>query len=175
VHVRDSLGGKIRHVLDGGPSDIGLESTIIDLRDPARPQLLRPGAVTREALERALGRKVAIHSSEKTRAASSRAQLAPGMLARHYSPRTRVVLHARIAAADARGEAYVFLRRPRGPRRRNVFWLDARGDLRGVARRLFAVLREADRGGFARIHVERAPDEGIGLAINDRLRRAAAR
>ncbi len=175
AHVRDGLGGKISHVLDGGSSQIGLESTIVDLRDLARPRLLRPGAITREALERALARKVAAPSASKTSAASSRAQLAPGMLARHYSPRTPVVLHAHLEAPGARDEAFVFLRRPAGPRRRNVFWLDPRGELRGAARRLFAVLREVDRRGFARIHVERAPDEGLGVAINDRLRRAAAR
>ena len=66
-HVRDGLGKKIRHILDGGPARIGLESTIVDLRDPTRPQLLRPGAITLAALERALGRKVGPRIPESRR------------------------------------------------------------------------------------------------------------
>ena len=61
------------------------------------------------------------------------------------------------------------------PARPNIFWLDARGDLRGVARRLFATLRKLDAMNFKRVHLELAPSEGLGQAINDRLRRAAAR
>jgi L-threonylcarbamoyladenylate synthase len=174
-HVRVGLSGRIRHVLDGGPSHIGLESTIIDLRDPARPRLLRPGAITREQLQRALGCNVAAAPSAPNAGRARRAQLAPGLLARHYSPRTPVTLHDHLPDARNLDEAYVHLRRPPGSRRANVFWLDSRGDLRGVARRLFAVLRELDGKGFTRLHVERAPNEGIGLAINDRLQRAAAR
>src|ERR1051326_8084833 len=83
AHVQKNLGGKISHILDGGPSKIGLESTIVDLRDPKNPRLLRPGAITREQIERALGcavqhKQTAVHSER-------RAQLAPGLLARHYS------------------------------------------------------------------------------------------
>jgi L-threonylcarbamoyladenylate synthase len=172
-HVRDGLGERIGYILDGGDADIGVESTIVDLRDESRPQLLRPGAVTREQIERVLGRTVAVPARK---AADVRhAQAAPGMLARHYSPKTRVVLHERILSTPARDEAYVFLRRPKQAPTGNVFWLDERGELRGVARRLFATLRSLDRAGFKALHVELAPDEGIGIAINDRLRRAAAR
>ena len=170
-HVRQSLGTKIRHILDGGAAKIGLESTIVDLRDPARPRLLRPGAITRGELERVLGRTVErVH-----RTADGAAQLAPGMLARHYSPRTPVVLHAEMPRRQAGDEAWVFVARPLHPRGRNIFWLDPRGDLRGAARRLFALLRELDRGGFAKIHVERPRPGGLAEAINDRLERAAAR
>lgn len=177
-HVRQGLGSRIRYILDGGPAHIGLESTIVDLRDPSKPSVLRPGAITAAEIERALGRPlVAAKPAPKARRASG--QVAPGLLARHYSPRTPVVLHERIpaqarGAQDAR-EAYVYLRRPATRTPANVFWLDARGDLRGVARRLFATLRKLDAMAFTRIHIELAPDEGIGRAINDRLRRAAAR
>jgi L-threonylcarbamoyladenylate synthase len=178
AHVRDGLGQKIAHILDGGPARIGLESTIVDLRDPLRPRLLRPGAITRAELSRALGRPVAAASATPTRAGT--AQVAPGLLARHYSPRTPVVLHARLdARAPARGaadEAWLFLARPAAAsaRRKNVFWLDPRGELRGAARELFATLRRLDRADYKRIHVELARGAGLAAAINDRLRRAAA-
>jgi L-threonylcarbamoyladenylate synthase len=176
-HVIAGLGGKIRHILDGGPSTVGLESTIVDLRDPRRPTLLRPGAITRQQLERALNCRV------QTAAAARRpvrgAQLAPGLLARHYSPRTPVVLHARIKPSDIRAddarEAWLFLAKPRMLTGANVRWLDARGNLAGAGRQLFATLRALDAGGFRKIHVELAPGTGLADAINDRLRRAAAR
>ncbi len=182
-HVRAGLDGKIRHVLDGGPSVIGLESTIVDLRDPTRPRLLRPGAITRAALERVLKRRVSLVKKQAARAENeSRAQVAPGLLARHYSPRTPVVLHTQLAAravtaggAAVRDEAWVFLAKPSGLSGKNIRWLDARGDLRKAARRLFALLRELDAGDFRAIHVELAPGGGLAEAINDRLRRAAAR
>lgn len=175
-HVHDGLGKKIKHILDGGPSRIGLESTIVDLRDPTRPEILRPGAITREAIEKALGKPVRERGKKP---ASDHDQgigeIAPGLLARHYSPRTRVVLHEEIPRERDTREAYVYLRRPAGANPPNVFWLDARGSLNGVARRLFSTLRELDTRGFRKIHVELAPNQGIGVAINDRLKRAAAR
>jgi L-threonylcarbamoyladenylate synthase len=177
-HVREGLGSRIGHILDGGPSRIGLESTIVDLRDPRHPALLRPGAITRSEIARALG--VPVATSRKSRA-GGRGLLAPGQMPRHYSPRARVVLHARLTArAAARGpadEAWLFVTRPRGaaPGSGNVFWLDARGDLRRAARRLFAALRELDDGRFRRIHVERPAGRGLAEALNDRLARASSR
>ena len=105
------------------------------------------------------------------------ARVAPGQMARHYSPRTPVVLHGRLtlrAAARGRGDAWLFLSRPPGARAANVFWLDSGGDLRRAARRLFAALRELDDAGFRRIHVERPAGPGIAEALRDRLARAAA-
>jgi L-threonylcarbamoyladenylate synthase len=171
AHVQASLGGKIRHILDGGPSSIGVESTIVDLRNPGRPAILRPGAITREEIARALGVPVA----KSRRSAGGR--LAPGQLPRHYSPRTPVKLHARLSAKAAlagRDDAWLFVRRPAGKPGSNVFWLDSRGDLRRAAQRLFAMLRELDAGGFRRIHVERPAGSGIAEALRDRLVRAAS-
>jgi L-threonylcarbamoyladenylate synthase len=171
AHVRASLGGKIRHILDGGPSSIGVESTIVDLRNPRKPAILRPGAVTREGIARALGIPVA-----KSRR-STGGRLAPGQMPRHYSPRTPVKLHARLtaeAALSGKDEAWLFVARPTGKFGRNVFWLDARGDLRRAARRLFAMLRKLDAGGFSRIHVERPAGAGIAEALRDRLVRASS-
>jgi len=180
AHVAHGLGEKIRYILDGGAARIGVESTIVDLRDPARPKLLRPGAITLAQLERVLGRHVGRPAHTRSPRATA-AQLAPGMLARHYSPRTPVELHSRIRSTDEPREAYVFQRKPTAHLRasrgvaKNVFWLDEDGDLRGVAHRLFATLRRLDAMKFNRIHVELAPGGGLGDAINDRLRRAAAR
>jgi len=177
AHVQAGLGRKIRHILDGGPAGIGLESTIIDLRDPAHPRLLRPGSITRAALSKALGRPVS--SPRRRRAATTSAQVSPGQLARHYSPRTPLVLHRRLTlakvAAGAADEAWLFTAKPAGRPGKNVFWLDARGDLRGAGRRLFAQLRRLDAAGYRRIHAETASGDGPADAINDRLRRAAAR
>jgi L-threonylcarbamoyladenylate synthase len=174
AHVQKGLGRRVRHILDGGPSSIGLESTIVDLRDPGRPAILRPGAITRGEVARALGTPLA-----RPRATGHRlARVAPGQMARHYSPRTPVILHAGLKLGDAarnRGDAWLFMARPPGRRTANVFWLDARGDLRRAARRLFAVLRELDDAGFRRIHVERPPGPGIAEALRDRLARAASR
>ncbi len=184
-HVRQGLGKKIRHILDGGPAAIGLESTIVDLRDPQRPAVLRPGAITAEQIARVLGCSVATPARvTKPAGKKSGGQVAPGLLARHYSPRTPLVLHGKISPAalrhGAKDEAFLFQRQPRGvtgasSATANVFWFDASGRLSSVARGLFAMLRRLDTLGFARIHAELAPERGLGRAINDRLRRAAAR
>ncbi len=178
-HVLDGLGDKIRFILDGGEARIGVESTILDLRDPLHATILRPGAITAAALGRVLGRPVVVAKRKAVIRDASAGQIAPGMLARHYSPRTPVTLHSRIPSlTQARGnpsEAFVHLKRPKGPSGPNVFWFDRQGDLAVVARGLFSLLRRLDGMKFQRIHVQRAPDRGLGLAINDRLTRAAAR
>ena len=176
AHVQAGLGRKIAHILDGGAAAIGVESTIIDLRDPAHPRLLRPGATTRAQIESVLGRPV-----QTARASNrARAQVSPGLLKRHYSPRTPSVLHERISTDAARNssgrEAWIFIAKPSDLKiRKNIFWLDARGQLKGAAHRLFDVLRQVDAGKFDRIHLERATGGGLADAINDRLERAAAR
>lgn len=175
-HVRQGLGRRINYIIDGGSSQIGLESTIVDLRRPEKPVLLRPGAITKAQLERTLGRRVKFRRRAVAKATAHGGQLAPGMLERHYSPRTPVVLHAALGELDhlAPREAFVFMGRPPRAQRPNIFWLDRRGDLGGVARRLFATLRKLDAMNFKTIHVELAPGDGLADAINDRLRRAAA-
>ena len=175
-HVRSGLGRRIGHILDGGPARVGLESTIVDLRDPAAPRLLRPGRITRLQLEKVLRCKLAGPAGRSAKPGA--AQIAPGQLARHYSPRTPMVLHRRLTAAAAakgsRADAWIFLRRPSRLRGPNIFWLDSQGRLAGAARRLFSVLRRLDGAGYSRLHAELAPPGGLGEAINDRLKRAAA-
>ena len=175
-HVQAGLGRSIAHILDGGPCRHGLESTIVDIRDPRRPVLLRPGVITAAQLRRVLG--VAVRAATRRRTARL-AALAPGLLHRHYSPRQLLVTHRRITdAMVARAhpdEAWICFRKPAwADGRKNLFWLSARGDLREAGRRLFALLRQLDHGGWRRLHAELVPPNGAGLAINDRLRRAAA-
>jgi L-threonylcarbamoyladenylate synthase len=176
-HVRHGLADKIRHILDGGAARVGLESTIVDVRDPKKPRLLRPGAITLAELERTLRQKIAHRRRGAGAEGRAAALLAPGLMARHYSPRTPVVLHRSISATQTRnpGEAWVLIAKPIRRIGTNVFWLDPRGNLRGAARRLFATLRRLDDGRFKKINVELAHGQGLADAINDRLRRASAR
>jgi L-threonylcarbamoyladenylate synthase len=176
AHVRDGLGDRIRFILDGGACPIGVESTIVDLRVPKQPQILRPGFITARQIAAVLRRPVKAAAPQL----ETGSQVAPGMLARHYSPRTPVVVHARLLERDLRSDpaaAWVLMRKPTTSRNRarHVYWLDATGDLEGAARELFATLRRLDRMKFRTIHVELARGSGLAVAINDRLQRAAAR
>lgn len=187
-HVADGLGGKIQHILDGGPCRIGLESTILDLRTPSRPVILRPGAIERKDLEAVLGRRVTKLSS-KEGSKTIGAAVAPGLLTKHYSPRTPLELHRRISRAAAEsfpaGDVVLFIFRPAWTVDQRladrVVWLadadaDPEGALGRAARGLFAQLRRLDSGGWKRIHAVLVPgSSALALAINDRLQRAAAK
>ena len=141
--------------LDGGPCEVGLESTVVALLDA--PRLLRPGAVTRAELEAAIGPLLE---------AEDDARRSPGRLARHYAPNAPVRLEV---VEPTLGEAWLSF----GPSGRGPWNLSPSGDLREVAANLFAYLRAADRSDPAAIAVAPIPHEGLGEAINDRLRRAA--
>lgn len=172
-HVMDSLGDRISHILDGGPCEIGLESTIVDVRDPLKPILLRPGSISREEISRVLDIEVELPP------AGAKKQIMPGQLLKHYSPRSACTLRDRIDPVEAAGSpegAFLFYAKPSFPEPvpSNCFWLSEKGDEIEAARRLFDVLRRIDEEGFAIVLAEKAPDRGLGLAINDRLRRAAA-
>lgn len=172
AHVESGLGEKIDHILDGGSCEIGLESTIVDVRNPAKPSLLRPGAISPDELGRATG-----HWFGDPQAPGG--EVMPGQLRRHYSPRSACKLRDSLDPHEALRQqetAFLFYRRPDPlpPRAENIFWLSETGDDGEAARRLFAVLREIDSRNFTRLLAERAPGHGLGQAINDRLRRAAA-
>jgi L-threonylcarbamoyladenylate synthase len=160
AHVLAGLSGRIAAVVDGGACAVGVESTILGLDGP--PALLRPGGVTVEALEQALGTPLAIGGSE-TR------PNAPGQLASHYAPGAAVRLEVTQPAA---GEVWVGF----GPCPGATLSLSESGDLVEAAARLFHLLREADEvaGDRGRIAFAPVPETGLGRAINDRLRRAAA-
>lgn len=106
AHVLDGLGKKIRYILDGGDCDIGVESTILDLRDPKHPAILRPGAIERRAIERILRVRVKSAAGEKVK--STKAAVAPGLLARHYSPRTPIKLHDQLPGVERAVPARLF-------------------------------------------------------------------
>ena len=167
-HVADDLDGKVDLILDGGPTEMGLESTIVDARGNA-PVLLRPGAVDEAAICAALG----IDRLARPTANPNHPQ-APGMLASHYAPRADL----RLNAFEVRsGEAWLGFGAgepddvQRAVARAN---LSRKGDLDEAARSLYGALRDLDASGAATIAVAPLPDDGIGAALNDRLARAAA-
>jgi len=177
AHVRDGLGSAIAHILDGGPCLHGLESTIVDIRDPRQPVLLRPGVITAKQLAQVLGVPVRVGPANRKVGIPV---VAPGQLDRHYSPLRPLRTHRRISAsmvARARSDdAWVCFRKPAwAGAAKNVFWLSKLGNVNEAGCRLFALLRRLDRGPWKRLHAELAPPDGPGLAINDRLRRAAAK
>lgn len=150
----EETGPSVAAALDGGPCEVGLESTVVALLDEAR--LLRPGAVTRPEIEALIG---------PLAEAEADAKRSPGRLARHYSPKAPVRLNATHAEP---GEAYLAF--GPGDHRWN---LSPTANLREAAARLFAYLRGADRTDPTAIAVAPIPQEGLGEAINDRLKRAA--
>jgi L-threonylcarbamoyladenylate synthase len=164
-HVAKMLGEKVDVVLDGGATDVGIESTIV-LLEP-RPTLLRPGAIAVEEIERVIG--------SLDREISDEAKpLAPGRLPQHYSPRTplRIIDARSVPLRDRDGAALLAFRASsEGYSATRV--LSANGDLPEAATHLFEYLHELDAIGASRIDVEPVPAQGIGVAIMDRLRRAS--
>ncbi len=165
------LADRIDLVLDGGPAPVGVESTILAcLGDGVT--LLRPGGLTREAIERVLGRPVV--EAPIAAGTDEEGLLAPGMLASHYAPRATL----RLNADEVRpGEALLAFgaRMPAGAAQAvRTLNLSARGELVEAAANLFSHLRELDRAGTRAIAVMPIPHEDLGEAINDRLARAAA-
>ena len=171
-HVLEGLGGRIAAVLEGGACQVGVESTVLDLPDPRGAALLRPGGVTREAIEAVIG--PVGQALPPALAAESATLRSPGMMLSHYAPALPVRLEARDVAAE---EALLAFGPPL-PGAGLVWNLSAAGDATEAAARLFAGLRwldaEGGRLGLARIAVMPVPEAGLGAAINDRLARAAA-
>ena len=166
-HVADDLGCRVDLILDDGPSPLGLESTIIDARGP-NPILLRPGAVPVEAIQTATGTVVSAGSQASD---GLTPRTSPGQLESHYAPSCPVRLNVRQAQP---GEALLAFG-PDVPKHDGpTINLSASGDLTEAAARLFEALRQLDRGCATGIAVMPIPETGLGRAINDRLRRAAA-
>ncbi len=162
-HVLAGLSGRIAAVIDGGPSAVGVESSILDLGDG--PALLRPGGIPAEALEACLGIPLGAAGDMGGHAARPSA---PGQLASHYAPSAPVRLGA---ARPQSGEFWIGF----GPDTPGAdLNLSPSGDLVEAAANLFHFLREADAGARGPIAVAPVPETGLGRAINDRLRRAAA-
>jgi L-threonylcarbamoyladenylate synthase len=172
-HVREEFGDAVGCVLDGGATDVGIESTIVDVSG-ARPALLRPGAIGAARIEAVLGAPLA--------RAGAGAPRAPGMLERHYAPGTPLVLAddadlalelARSLVRQGRRVAVLALgaRRPLLP---GLVWTAAAADPAGYAHDLYAHLRRLDAAGCDVIVVERPPAQEAWAAVRDRLARAAA-
>jgi L-threonylcarbamoyladenylate synthase len=163
-HVLSELDGRIAAVLDGGPCPVGIESTVLDLSG-LDPILLRPGGIALETLEAVIG-PIAVATDEPS------APRSPGMITSHYAPELKLRLNVSSVAPD---EALLAFGPAPPPGAAQILWLSKRGDLVEAAANLFAHLRALDRPEFAAIAVMPIPEEGLGRAINDRLRRAATR
>ena len=195
-HVLDDLAGRIDLILNGGPTPIGVESTVLDVtRTP--PLILRPGGVTREALEEIIG-PVAVRGecgreamSSPEAGSSPGPQPSPGLLAKHYAPRAELVLCAGARAAAVEKMAWLAHLNHADGRRVGLlladedmpnfsdvparfFCLGPAGDLAQIARNLFTGLRALDEQGVEVILARDFGEQGLGLAIRDRLRRAAS-
>jgi L-threonylcarbamoyladenylate synthase len=196
-HVRDQLGDAVDIILDGGSTRVGVESTVLDLCS-GQPRILRYGGVPREEIEALIG-KVAVGAAETAgikNSAENAAQCAanlsaplssPGQLKSHYAPRTPLVLYhqgelppvgglARLPAKPNEGRLYFSGEAINGENiNANVRILSKTGNMIEAAANLFEMLHELDRLGLSVIHAEEAPQEGLGAAINDRLKRAEAK
>ncbi|WNG62617.1 threonylcarbamoyl-AMP synthase [Archangium gephyra] len=170
-HVRVDLGGEVDLILDGGPCTVGVESTIVDLSGK-EPAVLRPGGLAVEELERVLGRKVPVRASATVRVS--------GSLASHYAPRAGVVLSepaevmSRVTSLRARGHNVGVLGPPGLALPPGVPRYDVPEDPAGAARALYTRLREADEQGHDVLVACLPRAEGLGIAVRDRLSRAAA-
>lgn len=169
IHVEDQLGGKVPYILDGGPCDIGIESTIIGFEE-GQIVVYRMGGKSLEEIEQVAGKvQVRDHSSSNPRS--------PGMLKSHYAPRSPVMLGDMLNEHLPGKDVAILSFRDSFPQMgaNRQFVLSETGDLSEAARRLFSGLRQLDSHNPSVILAETVPDYGLGRAINDRLRRAATR
>ena len=170
-HVHDQLNGKIPYILDGGPCSVGMESTIAGLED-GQLSVYRLGGISVEALEQVAGPvRLALNQSSNP--------AAPGMLKALYAPRKLMLLGdipALLAQQSGKKTGILnFRKQPPFPGAAVQLALSETGDLAEAAQHLFAALRQLDAAEVEVILAEYAPEEGLGRAINDRLRRAAAK
>jgi L-threonylcarbamoyladenylate synthase len=168
-HVRDQLSDQIDFILDGGPCEVGVESTIVSFSEK-RPKLLRPGGLPLEEIESIIG-KVEISPTGEGRPS------APGMLPRHYAPRTPIILDWCEKDFDSYRDRKIGLLAFRKPEKSLKFYhievLSEKGDFREAAANLFAAIRRLDALNLDLIVAEPIPEIGLGRAIMDRLRRAS--
>ena len=159
--VLDEFSNKLNFILDGGISKIGLESTVINLY--GKTQILRPGAITQGQVSKVLKKKISI--LKKTNKIKS-----PGQLKKHYSPGIPIKLNCKKADNKA---AFIVFGKKYKDNNKNIFNLSKSGNLEEAARRLYKTLRKIKNLRFKKINVSKIPNSKIGIAINDRLRKAA--
>ena len=175
-HVEDSLGESVDLILDGGPCEVGVESTILSLLEWP-PRILRPGGITPEQISSLLGVPVEELLRKQTQDGEL---LAPGMMKEHYAPHTKLIFRKDFSSAGVGGSVGLI---SFGPAYgavndfpyKKVLILSETGDLEEIASNLFSALRQMDKDSLDLIVVDCCEEEGIGLAIMDRLRRAAAK
>ena len=158
--VKDDFGKKIKYVLEGGKSSIGIESTIIDIRNKSK--ILRLGGLEISAIEKTLKKKVKINNNPLK--VSS-----PGQLKLHYSPGIPIRLNVKNIKKK---EAYLTIKKIK-QHVPNSYFLSKNGDLKEAAKNLYSTLRKIKKNKYKSIAVNRIPNKGLGKTINDRLKRAS--
>ena len=158
--VREDFGKKIKYILEGGKSSIGLESTIIDLRD--KPKILRLGGLEISLIQKVLSKKIII-SNNPSKISS------PGQFKLHYSPGIPIRLNAKKVRNN---EAYLLIKKKRTTNS-NHYFLSKKGNLREAAKNLYSTLRKIKNNKYKSIAVSKIPNKGLGKTINDRLMRAS--
>ena len=158
--VREDFGKKIKYILEGGKSSIGLESTIIDLRD--KPKILRLGGLEVSLIQKVLSKKVII-SNNSSKISS------PGQFKLHYSPGIPIRLNAKKVRNN---EAFLLIKKKRTTNS-NHYFLSKKGNLREAAKNLYSTLRKIKNNKYKSIAVSKIPNKGLGKTINDRLMRAS--
>ena len=160
IDVKEDFGNKIKYILEGGKSKIGLESTIIDLRK--EPKILRVGGLEISNIEKVLNQKVKIKNNPLK-------ITAPGQYKLHYSPGIPLKMNVKKAKDN---EAYILFKRIKKAKP-NYYFLSKKGSLKEAAKNLYTTLRKIKKSKFKSIVVEKIPNKGLGITINDRLLRAS--
>ena len=157
--VKEDFGKKIKYILDGGRSKIGVESTIVDLRD--KPRILRLGGLDTLKIQKILNKKIVLNKSKKISV--------PGNFKLHYSPGIPVRLRVKKVKKN---EAYLLIKKKKKTKQ-NYYFLSKKGDLKEAAKNLYSTLRKIKKDNYISIAVEKIPNKGLGKTINDRLMKAS--
>ena len=159
-NVKEDFGKKIKYVLEGGKSSIGLESTIIDIRN--RPKILRLGGLETSVIKKVLKKKILMNTNPKKISS-------PGQLKIHYSPGIPIRLNVKRIKNN---EAFLLFSKKK-ERKSNYYFLSQKGDLKEAAKNLYSTLRKIKKNKYKSIAVGKIPNKGLGKTINDRLIRAS--
>jgi L-threonylcarbamoyladenylate synthase len=159
-NVKEDFGKKIKYVLEGGKSSIGLESTIIDIRN--RPKILRLGGLETSVIKKVLKKKILMNTNPKKISS-------PGQLKIHYSPGIPIRLNVKRIKNN---EAYLLFSKKK-EKKSNYYFLSQKGDLKEAAKNLYSTLRKIKKNKYKSIAVGKIPNKGLGKTINDRLIRAS--